>query len=206
MQRLLEKNINTAEEYDKIYEQRDKKGVDRFDLRRWKKLLRHYRGGPLIDLGCLDSQVPALAHKKYPKADITGLDQSEVAITQMRRKYPFITWKKGDVHSTGFDDSSFAYTVAGELLEHISLPQRLIAECVRITKSGGWVAISTPLDEAKEPGAVDGERHVWSFTQEDLIRLLSPYGEVETEILRSIKFPTYKYCWPQLIAWVRIQK
>ena len=67
---------------------------------------------------------------------------------------------------------------------------------------GGVLAISVPLEEAVEPGAVDGERHIWSYTEADIRDLVAPYAsKVKTKVLRSKLFPKYLYCWPQLVVW-----
>lgn len=200
--RLIEKNINTAEEYDRIYNIRKVKGLDEFDFRRWKELLSYYKGGRLIDLGCLDSLVPALAKRDHPKDEIWGIDQASEAIDEMQARFPKILYHVGDVYDTKFRDSYFDYAVAGELIEHLEDPKKFIRETMRIVKSRGVVAISTPLDEATEPGAVDKDRHLWSYTEEDIRKLLEPFGEVKIKILRSIRKPVYRYCWPQMIAWV----
>ena len=88
MDRLLEgKGLNNPAEYDRIYFQREKQGVDAFDQKRWKKLLKFYKGGRLVDLGCLDSLVPVFAKEKHKDAEVWGIDVAEEAIKAMRIKY-----------------------------------------------------------------------------------------------------------------------
>ena len=202
MQRLPEQNINTAKEYERIFFDRRIKGVDDFDLRRWRTLLKKYKGGKLIDLGTLDSLVPIMAKGMYPQAEIWGLDQAEEAIKQMQEQYRQIYYKVGDVYQTGFKDEEFNYIVMGEVLEHLENPELAILEAMRILKVGGTLAISVPFDEAKEPGAVDKDRHIWSFTKEDFEEILKPFGKLRLEVLRSFQKPVYRYCWPQLLVWV----
>lgn len=203
MQRLVEQNINTPQEYNRIFKVRQKKGVDLVDLRRWKELLKYYKGGKLLDMGCLDSLVPIMAKGIHPKAEVWGLDHAEEAVQEMQAQYRQIHYHVGDIYDTKFRDGYFNYVVMGEVLEHLENPEWAIKEAVRTLTKGGTLAISTPLDEAKEVGAVDHERHLWSFTQEDLREMLEPYGKVEFKVLRSIKKPEYIYCWPQLLAWVK---
>lgn len=203
MKRLATENTNTAAVYDEIYGQRKIKGPDWSDLRRWKKLLRFFRGGKILDSGCLDSNIPIIAKAILPKCEAWGIDIAAETIADMQRMYPDIAYLVMDLYHTKFKDDYFDYIVMGEVIEHLEDPVAAIKEAMRILKPKGYLAISTPLDEAKEPGAVDGEHHLWSFTIEDLMALLKPYGGVKTSILGSQHFPTYKYAWPVLITWTK---
>lgn len=208
MQRLTQKNINTAEEYDRIFEIRQKKEVDEFDLRRWKTLIKYYKfPDAIIDIGCLDSGIPSLF--SVPPlfgndwVPYMGIDIAQKAIAEMQKKYKGFHFQVKDLYYTEFQDGFFDYAVLGEVLEHLEDPEKAIHESMRILKSKGTLAISVPLDESKEPGAVDGERHLWSYTEKDMHDLLDKYGKVEIEILGSIREPEYKYCWPQMIVFCK---
>lgn len=201
MERLATKNINSAKEYNRIYKIRAEKEPDQFDIRRWNLLLKFYHRGRLIDLGCLDSLVPILAKAIHPRAEIWGLDIASEALEEMQMKYPKILYHQGDLYDTKFRDGYFDYVVLGEVLEHLERPQDAINEAFRILKYKGTLAISVPLNEAIEPGAVDHERHLWSFTHQDLIKLVSPY-KPQFKVLGS-QFKPYKYHFPNLICWVK---
>lgn len=194
---------NSPLEYDKIYLERLKKGTDQFDLRRWKKLLKEYRGGRLIDLGCLDSQVPFYAHERFPEAEIWGVDLAEETVKDMQARFPFALFEVADVYKTKYPDNYFGYAVAGEIMEHLEFPEKFLKEAFRILRPGGILALSTPKDEVIEPGAIDGERHLWSYSVEDIKALLQPYGEVTTDVLGSKWFPFYKYSFPNIIAFCK---
>ena len=204
MKRLIEgMGENSASEYDRIFALRDLKGVDEHDLKRWKRLIKFYKGGRFVDLGCLDSLAPVIVKEQYPREEVWGIDVAEGAIAEMVRRYPFVYYQVGDVYDTKFPDNYFSYAVSGEVIEHLDDPERFFAETFRILKRGGTLALSTPLGEEHEVGAVDGERHVWSYEVADMDRLLGKYGKVTTRITGSDYFPVYKYRWPTLYAYVR---
>lgn len=204
MKKLIDQSEkNSPLEYDKIYLDRKKKGPDDQDIRRWRKLLKHYKGTRLLDMGCLDSLVPEFALQKNPKAEVWGIDLAEEAIENMRQSFPYAYYEVRDVYSTEFPKDYFGYIVAGEIMEHLEDPKKFIEEAMRILRKGGTFAMSTPLEEATEPGAVDGERHLWSFTKDDIINLLKPYGEVRVEVLGSRFFPFYKYYFPSIIVFCK---
>lgn len=204
MKKLVEQSEkNSPEEYDKIFFARREKGPDETDIRRWKKLLKHYKGTRLLDMGCLDSRVPVYAAQKNPHAEIWGIDLSEEAIFNMQLEFPHAFYAVQDAYNTKFPDEYFGYVVAGEIIEHLEDPPRFISEAMRVLRPGGTFALSTPKEEAIEPGAVDAERHLWSYTADDLINMLKPYGSVKIEVLGSQFFPYYKYHFPTLIAFCK---
>lgn len=194
---------NSPEEYDRIFSERQKKGIDPQDKLRWQTLLKYYKGGNLVDLGCLDSLIPELAHQRDKKSEIWGIDLASGAIESMRRLYPYIYYTVADVYDTKFPPNYFQYATAGELIEHLDDPQKFFDEATRILKHGGTLAISTPFEEEHEPGAVDGERHLWSFSKDDIINLWAPHGTVRFQSLGSQWFPYYVYHFPTLIAYCR---
>lgn len=154
----------------------------------------------MLDAGCLDSLVPPWAKKRSPQSDIWAVDYARGVIKIMQRRYPKIHYRVDDVCHLTFPSNYFNYVVAGELIEHLSDPKKFIAEAYRVLKPGGCLAISTPLEEIKERGAVDEEMHVWSFKEFDMLILLESFKKRELKILRSRYFPRYRYSWPTIIA------
>lgn len=201
MKRLIEKNINTKEEYARIFKERSGGQFQWDDLRRWKCLFKKYRGGNFIDIGCLDSPLVNWARFKDKDADILGVDFVTDVVNKRRSKEKSINFITGNVYNLPCVSSWFDYVILGEVIEHLEYPQKAIDEAFRILRKGGILALSTPLNEAIEPGAVDKDRHLWSFTKEDLEEMLVSYGKTEFKVLRSRRRP-YKYSFPVIIAWV----
>lgn len=205
MKRLIsDLGENSAEGYDEIFNIRALKGVDEHDLRRWKKLIKFYKGGRFIDLGCLDSLAPVMIKEQYPREEVWGIDIAKEAIAEMSKRFPYkgLYYQEGDVYDTGFPDNYFSYAVAGEVMEHLDEPERFIEETMRILKRNGTLAVSVPLGEEKEVGAVDLHRHVWSYDVDDAYRLFGKYGKVTTKITGSDYLPKYVYRWPTLYIYV----
>ena len=194
---------NSPQEYDKIYFKRKEKGIDASDFKRWKKLLKYYRGGKLLDVGCLDSLVPQIAREWYPKAEVWGIDVAEKAIKDMQERFPGVVYQVENAYETSFPSNYFDYIVAGEILEHIDDPKKFVDEAFRILKHGGILAISTPKEEVNEPGAVDAHRHVWSWSPLELELLLGHKGDFWLREMGSQYFPQYVYRWPTLLAFTK---
>lgn len=205
MKRLIDGlGENSVQGYEEIFNIRALKGVDEHDLRRWKKLIKFYGGGRFIDLGCLDSLAPVIIKEQYPREEVWGIDIAKEAMAEMSKRFPYegLYFQEGDVYDTGFPDNYFSYAVAGEVMEHLDDPQRFVEETMRILKRNGTLAVSVPLGEEKEPGAVDLHRHVWSYDVDDAYKLFGKYGKVTTKVTGSDYFPKYVYRWPTLYIYV----
>ena len=201
MERIKEKNNNSPEEYDRIYSARAITGPNWQDLRRWKRMLKYYRGGDLLDIGCLDSLVTIMASKMKNKGGIVGTDVAQEALKSMNAMYKHIHYLEDDIMESDMPENHFDYVCLGEVLEHLEDPLNAIKNAVKLTKPGGWIVISVPHNEAVELGAVDGDRHMWSFHAKGLTKIMNKYGHSHYKILGSKYFPKYKYCFPQLIIY-----
>lgn len=202
MKRLLEgKGKNSPEEYGRILLNRASQSPNFQDKRRWKRLVSRYQGGMLLDIGCLDSEIIPLAHKKDSFASLSGIDTAPVVKDFMQRRYPYAHFYQEDLFTHGFMFRSFSYVVMGEVLEHLEDPIEAVKRAMDLVLPSGTLALSVPCEET-ELGEVDKERHLWSFSPEDIRQLLEPYGKVEIEILRSRYFP-YKYAFPSIIAFCK---
>ncbi len=202
MKRIQTKNINTSEEYNRIFLERENKSYSTFDINRWKIMLKYFRGGRLIDLGCFDSYLCQLAKERFPNSKIWGIDFADKVIDFMSKQFPEIKFIVGDVFNLPFEDETFNYVTAGELLEHLESPHFFIKEAIRILKPGGVLSLSCPLEETGI-GELDQDRHIWSISKQDIFDLLKSYGVVHIQILRSEQYPVYKYHFPIICVWVQ---
>lgn len=194
---------NSPAEYDRIFQERAKKDPHWQDLRRWKELVRYFKSGRILDLGCLDSGIPKILNSKS-NFTYLGIDVAGEALKEMSKNQDWrVQYLCQDIYKLKLKNrDGLDYAILGEVLEHLDRPKDAVREAFRVLKSGGVLAISVPLEEAIEPGAVDGERHLWSFSEQDIYDLVSPLSSnVKFKVLRSKWFPRYKYCWPQLICW-----
>lgn len=201
MQRLAIENKNTSEEYNRIFIERQKKGVDWNDMRRWKQLIKYFKGGLLLDIGCLDSKIPQFLEKEIKTWwDYLGIDIASQIKSQDTNDR--IHYRNEDFFKAGFVLESFDHIVMGEFLEHIENPIEAIRKAFQLLKPNGVLAISVPYKEETELGAIDKEHHLWSFDKKDIHNFLQPYcNKIRMTILVSQLFPYYRYCFPTLIVW-----
>lgn len=165
MKRLNEANINTPQLFnDKFH---DSLGVT--DLPRFEKLAKYFQGGVYVDVGCWDSPMPLILAERFPRSEIHALDFADKVIKFLKPRIPQVKYQLIETcYSLPFADNSVDYVVAGEIIEHLDTPERLVAEAMRILKPGGILAISTPHIEHEKKSHVGGPTHVWSYDEADL--------------------------------------
>jgi 2-polyprenyl-3-methyl-5-hydroxy-6-metoxy-1,4-benzoquinol methylase len=118
--------------------------IDSF--RQGLELLKRYKnGGKLLDLGCAMGVFLAMAEKKG--LEVTGVDISEYAVTQARKRCSgeVLAGELADLH---FPDASFDVITLWDVVEHFAHPMEMIREAHRILKDDGVILMDTPNEEA----------------------------------------------------------
>ena len=106
-------------------------------------LFRSYVGGPgrrVLDLGCRDG---ALTRAYADGNEVVGVDADREALVEAAKLGIETHWADLD-QPLELPDESFDVVVAGELLEHLRDPQRLVAEVRRVLRPGGTFVASVP--------------------------------------------------------------
>jgi len=198
MHRIRQENRNTPEFFDDVLLSRmeKNKGLNPFDDERFAEMIKHFKGGCFLDLGIGDSPAGNQIYKKFPNAMCYALDFAPELIKSLRKKYPKINYIVADVLDTPYKDEFFDYIIAGELIEHMEDPAKLIKEVFRILKPGGVFSFSVPEREnMTRLGAVDFS-HIWSFEIGDMPELMNKYGKVEEYVFTKEAYPKILgWCW-----------
>lgn len=168
MKRLNGKNINTPKYWDEHIAKPD------FGLRQKKYLKLAGKGDSIVELGCGLS--PFLSRAKFKEK--WGMDFSPDTILEAMNRFEHVNYVYGNATETRFPDKSFDVSVAGELIEHLEKPQKLLDEMRRITKRR--IILSTAKMEYNDP------EHLWEFDEKDF-----PFAE--TERVYSKRFPGRSY-------------
>src|SRR5581483_1040577 len=100
-------------------------------------------GGPgrrVLDLGC---RYGALSRVYAPGNDVVGMDVDREALARAAELGIETRW--GDAgEPLPLPDASFDVVAAGELLEHLPMPDRTVAEARRVLRPSGWLVGSVP--------------------------------------------------------------
>ncbi len=107
-----------------------------------------------LDIGCgMGETTRQLAGKLDAGVELIGVDQDPNLIEVARSVPPVaevkITFQQGDAAHLEFEDQTFDFVFARYLLHHLDHPLAVLAEMLRVCKSGGIVAVQEP-DCAKQ--------------------------------------------------------
>jgi 2-polyprenyl-3-methyl-5-hydroxy-6-metoxy-1,4-benzoquinol methylase len=147
-------------------------------------LFRRYVGGPgrrVLDLGCRDGSLT----KAYADGnEIVGVDADREALAAAATLGIETRWADLD-EPLVFDDASFDVVVAGELLEHLRDPHRVVGDVHRVLRPGGKFVASVPNAYrlknrvrfllGRDPE--DDPTHLQMFSPDDVRKLLSAFEE-----------------------------
>lgn len=141
----------------------------------------------LIDIGCGDGEFLCSLRKRYPKAELYGLDWhfSEETIREMEkaRVQPIKGLFENVILRPGYHD----VILMNQLLEHLWDPTMGIKKCHEAMKEGGLLAIETPNPDGYDRkylfhdgawGSYYYPRHLNLFTKKGLNRFLVQAGFV----------------------------
>ena len=114
-------------------------------------------GMSVLDVGC-GTGVDALAMARLvePTGRVVGIDPSQTMIDEARKRGAAtdlpVAFAQDDVYHLHFADNSFDRCRADRTFQHLSEPERALAEMVRVTKPGGMVLI---VDSDHETRVID---------------------------------------------------
>lgn len=122
--------------------------------------------GSLLDVGCgLGEMVGSLADA-FPRAMITGVDLSPLAIERCRHTRPRQQWAVADVTVDELPDR-FDAVVCSEVLEHLDQPTSAVAALARAAREGGVVVITVPHGRVHATERAVGHLHHPTFDELD---------------------------------------
>lgn len=155
-------------------------------------LFRRLVGGPrrrVLDLGC---RYGALTRAYAEGNEVVGVDVDRDALAEAAKLGIETVWADVD-EPLPFPDGSFDVVVAGELIEHLRDPNRLVAEARRVLGPGGTFVGSVPnFFRLRNRLAMLAGRpldhdptHLHIFAPRDVERLMAGWNGLELRYLAS---------------------
>jgi len=149
----------------------------------------------ILDLGCGTGWFTRALQNRFPEAQIVGVDLSAGMIERARSSSPAnIQWLTADAESLPFSADTFDLVFSNLMIQWCQYPQTVLAQCRRLLRPEGRLAISTLLDgtlwELKQAWSVadPGEPHVNRFEQSELWHDITgdvlPGSDFVTETIR----------------------
>jgi len=140
----------------------------------------HAEGNKVLDLGCSQGATSLLLAEEG--FDVVGVDGDKAAIEsaisektslsqQTAERVKFVL---SDIFELDQPAGHFDTLVLGEVLAHLSQPDRLLRKSCNFLKKGGRVIITTPL------GYNQSDDHRQHFTLSDFLMTVAPFFEPES--------------------------
>jgi ubiquinone/menaquinone biosynthesis C-methylase UbiE len=156
--RVLEPEVMDTPEEARDYDSMDHAAVNRVFV---ADFLAVWDGqNPLLDVGTGTAQIPIELCRQAPTANVIAVDLAEEMLAVGRenvRRAGFenrLILKCCDAKHLPFPDGAFAGVISNSIVHHIPEPSYVIAEMVRVTRSGGMLFIRDLL-RPPDRGALD---------------------------------------------------
>lgn len=95
----------------------------------------------ILDLGCGEGTRLSLLSKEI---NLTGVDISETAIKMAKKNYPKITFIKADLEKVPLKGGSFQLVYSAYVLEHLTNPEKVLSEAIRLLRISGFLVLIAP--------------------------------------------------------------
>jgi len=126
--------------YESHHQAGKRAGFSIHQQRRGMFISRHIgKGKRILDLGCRDG---TLSQYYLKGNDVTGVDIDEVLLSKAKKRG--LKTKHVDLYDSWPFKTEFDAVVAGEVLEHLYHPEKIIAKVTKVLKPEGLFVVSVP--------------------------------------------------------------
>jgi ubiquinone/menaquinone biosynthesis C-methylase UbiE len=161
--------------------------------------------GSVLDVGCGEGVLTEQWADRISPGRIVGIDLEDPKLADewTGRRRPNLTFAPMEVERLAFADGEFELVAATEVLEHVTDPERALAEMARV--ASGHLLVSVPHEPLwralnmargaylRQLGNTPGHLNHW--TRRSFVSLLGRYGEVA-----EVRAP---FPWTMLLVRVR---
>ncbi|HEX6977269.1 MAG TPA: methyltransferase domain-containing protein [Patescibacteria group bacterium] len=135
----MEREVWGSKRYYDILHKENLKNKHKSEL-----ILKEYakKAYTILDLGCGEgSRLNILCGKKQKGV---GIDISPLAIKLAKKNYPYLKFLKSDLENIPLESSLFDFVYAAYVIEHLTSPEKVISEAIRVAKPGGKILFVSP--------------------------------------------------------------
>jgi len=152
----------------------------------------------LLEIGCGVGATACYLAKKYG-CRVVGVDLRESMIARSNERAQkegvadHVEFRVADAQDLPFEDARFDVVISESVLTFIKDKQRVVSECARVTKPGGYVGLNEELwIETPPVSMVEHVRHIWDI-KPDIPTFEGWMGLLEGAGLRDVLVRTYKF-------------
>ncbi len=137
------------------------------------------KGRSVLEAGCGEGY-GAAALLAAGATSVVAVDYDESATAHVNAAYSGVAVVRGNLVALPLRDNCFDAVISLQTVEHLWDQPAYAAECARVLRPGGLLAVSTPNRLTFSPGVGRGQRplnpfHVNEFDPEELMDLLAPH-------------------------------
>lgn len=186
------KNLNTSEYWNKTYrhEYENREMLKKDYFRNYEEIFKKIieiipDESRVLDVACGPGMFCRMLKKKKPNTEIIGIDFSDFIINKNKKrdKNLGIKYLCLDIKNQLPFRKKFDAIVMTEILEHLTQPEKIVSNFMKLLKKNGHFFISCPHDrelvEDMRKAGVLGE-HVKFFGHDEIFHLLVEYSNEVT--------------------------
>ncbi|WP_134741248.1 trans-aconitate 2-methyltransferase [Nocardioides sp. 503] len=98
----------------------------------------------VVDLGCGPGNLTALLGRRWPDAEVVGVDSSEEMIRAAHEAQPDARFEVGDVRTWQPPEGGVDVLVSNATLQWVPGHRELLPQLVEAVRPGGWLAFQVP--------------------------------------------------------------
>lgn len=169
------KDLNTAKLWDKLHLEKKTIKLDHpMEEERLRIVSRSIKGNAIsvLDIGFGSASLEREFFKRSIKNIIwNGIEISSTLVKRAKKEFSQCKFTIGDIIKLNYQNKSFDYVIALEVLEHIPPKNtfKALKEIHRVIKPGKYFIVSVPMNEGLETMIAQGENpnaHVRTYTPE----------------------------------------
>ena len=93
-----------------------------------------------------------------------------------------------DVFKLNLPDNYFDLVIAGEFIEHLEEPEKLVKYMAKICKVGGRMNLTTLNTQCEQAKARTYPEHVWEFEPEELVEMFNKVGKTQYKLVGNYHY------------------
>jgi SAM-dependent methyltransferase/glycosyltransferase involved in cell wall biosynthesis len=148
-------------------------------------ICKQARGKKVLDIGCSQGIVSLILGREG--FECTGIDIEQASLAFARKGLKKedeivrnrVKFRLADASALPFKDNFFDSVILGEVLEHLTHPEKVLSEAHRVLKDGGAVIITVPY------GLHPYHDHKQTYYPVSFLKLLQPYFGTDTVEVRN---------------------